>query len=506
MEVNLNESEIEFLNSDHYKLTSSELKAIMNKYEPRNQLLFAVMLQYYKIKINFPSSHNALVAYLSTSLAKEIKTTPCYFNELEENSQVVQRFRRAIRKRFGFRASTDNDAVHFMNWLSNELLPKMLPKHEISGAIRAWYKDSKLEPFSDKQQERYLDSAKYQMETRLFEKIVLQLNDENRRLIDTFLNLAAEEELSGKKKNEINFNDLKKGVPGAKLKHVQRAIEKHQLLQRFFLPDEITAGLSRKVLVKYYDRIMAYSPSHIKELDSRSKYASMAIFCHIRAELVADSLGDLFLKLVRKIQKSSESYVNSTLVKEIKRVEGKFDILYKLAQASLDCPNGVIKETIYPIVDIETLKQLKEDLSHRGHWYNNQVKNKMRSLYSHGSRADLLDILSALSLDADDEEHQALITAIQFILKHRHETVEIYKEAPPIKNVIPDNWLDFVIEDINKSPVNVNRLNYEMVVCNELRKKLTYKGVWIKHGYRYRNPKKIYPKILMKIEKNTMKN
>jgi len=496
LEIKLNEAEIEYLNSDHYKLTSSELKAIMSKYEPRNQLLFAVMLQYYKIKMTFPSSHNSLVAYLTTSLANEIKTTPCHFNELEDNSPAVQRFRRAIRKRFGFREPTDNDAILFMSWFSNELLPKMLPKHEINAAIRAWYKSSKLETFSDKQQERYLDSAKHQMETRLFENIFQQLTEDNRKLIDTLLNLATEEELSGKKrsKKEINLNELKKGIPGAKLKHVKRAIEKFQLLQKFLLPDEITADLSRKLLVKYYDRIMAYSPSHIKELDARSKYASMTIFCHIRAQLLTDSIGDLFVKLVRKIQKSSESFVKGTVVKEIKRVEGKFDILYKLAEASLDYPDGVIKDTIYPIVDIETLKGLKEDLSHRGKWYQNQVKIKMRSLYSYGSRAELLDILSLLSFNADDEENKALLNAIDFVLKHRHKNGELYKEAPPIQNVIPDNWLDFVLEDDNKSEVRVNRLNYEMVVCNELRRRLIYKGVWIDGGYRYRNPKKDLPK------------
>ncbi|WP_115678674.1 hypothetical protein [Legionella hackeliae] len=79
---------------------------------------------------------------------------------------------------------------------------------------------------------------------------------------------------------------------------------------------------------------MAYSPSHINELDECAKYAMVTIFCHIRGELLADSLGDLFVKLLRKIEKSSENYVNKTVVKEIKRVEGKLDILFKLVETS----------------------------------------------------------------------------------------------------------------------------------------------------------------------------
>ena len=85
---------------------------------------------------------------------------------------------------------------------------------------------------------------------------------------------------------------------------------------------------------------------------------------------------------ITKSSQSSENHVNKTAVKEIKRVEGKFDILLKLTEAALDYPDGMIKNTIYPVVDIETLKLIKADLSQRGNWYKKQVRTKMRSLYS----------------------------------------------------------------------------------------------------------------------------
>ena len=507
----------------------------MGKYDPRNQLLFAVMLQYYKIKMTFPETHNALVSYLSSSLSEEIRTEICYFHEFENNDRIVKRFRQAIRKRFGFREATDDDGVHFVNWLSTELHKAPLA-HEIKAAMRAWYQSKKIEPFSDKQQERYLDAAKTKFETQVFEKIVQNLSPKDKEFIDILLN-RADDDVNEKRTLEINLNTLKKGIPGAKLKHVQFAIEKYEAIRNLRLAESITADLSRKILLKYYDRIMAYSPSHIKELDENAKYATMAIFCHIRTELLADSLGDLFVKLVRKIEKSSENYVNKTVVKEIKRVEGKLDILYKLAETSLEHPDGVIKDTIYPVVDIETLKRLKEDLSHRGNWYKKQVRTKMRSLYSHGSRTELLDLLSLLKFNAHDDEGKALLSAVEFIIKYRNATGELYlgDEQAPLTHVIPNDWLDFVVEHriisvsvsdlvrilfqsleerynyltmlpicslllskylfILKSSHSsvVNKLNYEMVVCGEVRKRLNYKGVWLDEGYRYRDPKKDVP-------------
>ena len=493
MEINLNEAEIEFLGSDHFKLTSEELKVILSKKGVRNQLLFAVMLQYYKIKMTFPTTHNGLVSYLSKSIAEEIKTKPCHFHELESNHRTVKRFRKAIREAFGFREPTDIDGNHFVNWLVYELLPKAPQEHEMRAAFRTYYQSAKIEPFSDKQQERYLDSARKKFETKIFEIVDQYLSQEKKDFIDTILNRAVAEEGSENRRQEINLSTLKKGIPGAKLKHVQFAIEKYEALQTLRLPEEITLGISRKIWVKYYDRIMAYSPSHIKELEKISKYAMVAIFFHIRAELLADSLGDLFVKLVRKIKKSSENYVNKTLSKEIKRVEGKLDILYKLAETALDFPDGVIKDTIYPVVDIETLKRLKEDLNQRGNWYKKQVRIKMRLLYSHGSRTELLDLLALLKFNAKDDEDKALLSAINFIIKHRNTVGDIYNESTPLDHVIPDSWRDFVVENPSDSLVQVNKLNYEIVVCSEIMKRLAYKGIWIDGGYRYRSPQKDLP-------------
>lgn len=495
MESKLSESELEFLQSPQYQLTSDELQLIMSKQGERNQLLFAVMLQYYKIRLSFPAQHDGLVSYLSTALAKEINTEPCYFHEFESNHRTGKRFRQLIREHLGYREATNSDGDVFIDWLENELLPKMPQENELHLAIKSYYNAVKIEPFSEKQEQRYLDHARNRLETKLFDKIFKYLQPNDRDFIDILLNQAITEENNLKNRSkEINLNALKKGIPGAKLKHVQFALEKFTSLQSLVLPNDMIAGLSRKFLLKYYERILAYSPSHIKELDERSKYATTAIFCHIRSELLADSLADLFIKLVKKIKNSSETYVDKAAVGEIKRVQGKFDILSQITDVAIENPEGIIKDTIYPIIDPETLKQLKIDLSQRGQWYQKQVRTKMRSLYSHGSRTELLDLLTHLPIEVSEYENKVMLDAIQFILKHRNSRNDIYSKTPPLKHVIPDNWLDFVIDNKTESTVSVNKFNYEMVVCNEIRRKLAYKGLWIKDSYRYRDPKNDLPK------------
>jgi TnpA family transposase len=64
LESKLSESELEFLQSPQYQLKSDELQLIMSEQGERNQLLFAVMLQYYKIRLSFPTQHDEVVKHL----------------------------------------------------------------------------------------------------------------------------------------------------------------------------------------------------------------------------------------------------------------------------------------------------------------------------------------------------------------------------------------------------------------------------------------------------------
>ena len=140
MESKLSESELEFLQSPQYQFTGDELQLIMSKQGERNQLLFAVMLQYYKIRLSFPTQHDSLVSYLSSTLAKKISTESCYFHEIESNHRTAKRFRQLIREHMGYRESTNADGEIFVNWLKNELLPKAPQEQEVQLAVKSYYR------------------------------------------------------------------------------------------------------------------------------------------------------------------------------------------------------------------------------------------------------------------------------------------------------------------------------------------------------------------------------
>lgn len=253
---------------------------------------------------------------------------------------------------------------------------------------------------------------------------------------------------------------------------------------------------------KCYTRVMAASPSNILEYVSETRYSLMASFCYIRSQILTDNLAALFVKLIHQMKTSAETHVNKIIVSDVKRVNGKFDILYLLADTALEHPNGIIQDKIYPKVSKETLQDLVKDLQHKGRWYQKQVNTKMRSLYSRSHRKVLMTLLDVFTFHTNNPEGHALLAAIAFIKLYRDITTTYYPAAAsvPTADVIPNDWKPMVMErhdvssDMNdQCHYKVNRFNYEVAVLEVLRKQLRCKSIWIEGAYHYRNPDEDLP-------------
>ena len=300
----------------------------------------------------------------------------------------------------------------------------------------------------------------------------------------------------------MTLSNLRKDIPGARLKHINKAIEKINFLSRITVSSSVLHKVSRKVLVKYYERVMALSPSNILEFNITAKYAIMAIFSHIRLQLMLDSLTNAFIKLIHRMRTNAQSYVDKNILKDVKRVDGKFDILEKLAVATANNPKGIIEETVYPEVTQKTLMELIVDLNQRGQWYQQQVQHKIHANYAHGNRSILLSILRVLSFHEDHVIYKPLLEAIAFISQHWDESDdEYYITLPPIDGVVPTTWHSMIVIESNGKQ-KVNKYNYEIAVLEQLKSFLGFKAIWIKGSYRYRDPNEDVPQDFNKKRKH----
>ena len=449
------------------------------------------MLGYFKMYMKFPASNEDLVSQkFMSQISDELNIDFVDIANFDWGGRLAKRFRYQIRNYLGYREATDSDAKEFMKHLMTEILPRH-PSHALlAEQIKTYFQQQKIEIFKDSQLDRHINSAKYQFEQQLFQSVDDYLNAEHRDLIDKVLTETNESSEDG----IIELSELKKDIPGARLKHVSYAIDRIELLSKIRIPEHVFANIDRKILLEYYDRVMALSPSNIVKFSTTAKYVVMAIFFHIKKEMMVEGLADTFIKLVHRIRKKAEKYVDNNLRKEIKRVEGKLDILEKIAVASVNNPKSAIEDKIYSEISKDKLLELIADLKKRGKWYQQQIQEKIHATYVHGNRKVLLSILDILPLKADHADYKPILKAVNFIKKHCGESdSENYIAIAPLDDIISANWEPMVVTQVDDKKT-VNKYNYEIAVLEQLTSYLVYKAVWIEGSYRYRDPNEDLPK------------
>jgi TnpA family transposase len=486
-----------------FNLSDDDLTLAKTKKSDKNKLSFAVLLKYFELENHYPKHIKFIDPLMLNTIANQLNISPSLINNFDWEGRSTERFRQEIRGILGYRAATQGDINNLKLWLFVNVLPNAVKRSQRIEYAYTYFRENKIEPFTLKELERHIRSAHREFEQQLFKSIYSGLIDKTKLQMDEFLSDdpdgVDDDEIDDNKLSDgsnTKFKHIKLDIPGVKLKNVSRAIQKINCLKQLALPEHLFSCLSTKLIKKYYTRVMAERPSGMREHNPHTRYATFSIFCYFRLQLLVDSLADLFMKLTHQLKRKSESFVDKKILTEVKCVNGKFDILYKLSVSALENPTGIIQDKIYPEVGQDTLSNLVKELYFKGKWYQTQVHLKMHSLYSHAHRRTLLTLLDSLSFKTNLNDSKPLLEAINIIKFNRDSSHEYYSDDidVPVKNVIPNEWLSLVIIKSENGFQQINRINYEISVLQELKKQLNCKMIWIDGSFRYRDPNHDLPK------------
>jgi len=481
-----------------YNLSGDELILAQTKNSDKNKLGFSVLLKYFQLESHYPKHIKYIDTLMINCIANQLNISASCIDDFAWEGRSTKRFRQEIRNLLGYKKASLQDVDKLKMWMIKNVFLNGVKKLQQVEHAYDYFRQKNIEPFTSKELERHIHSAHQIFEQQLFDSIYNELSGETKEMMDDLLADDSEtEDGRPREKNEIEikFKHLKQDIPGAKLKNVALAIQKINYLKQLKLPNDLLSTLSIKLINKYYTRVLTEHPSNISRHNSSIRYAIFSLFCYLRSQLLTDSLTDLLVQLTHKIRTSAENAVDKKILSEIKRVNGKFDILCSLAMISLANPTGIIQEKIYPEVGEETLSDLVKDHNARGKWYENQVHKKMYSLYSHAHRKTLLTLVDAFIFKTNLKSSKPLLEAVQIIKSHRDSSARYYPKniSLPIKNVIPREWDSLVF--VNEGGIKkTHRMNYEIAVLQELRKQLRCKMIWIEGALHYRNPDDDLPK------------
>ncbi|WP_367364121.1 Tn3 family transposase [Candidatus Tisiphia endosymbiont of Nedyus quadrimaculatus] len=526
MQNNLSQHNNILDNEAIFTLDSEEIALAQGKNTQENKLAFAVMLKFFQLEKRYPREIDVIPQPMFNSLAIQLDCLDVSLDNYNWDSRSSKRFRQAIRLLLGYRKASVNDSKKLIAWLIEDILPQVPTLPQITEQAYQFCTKHQFEPFKPAQLDRYIASACHRFEMQFFFSISQQLSVDTMNSIDALLKIEDDNETLEKESNDatiykvnnkediikrlkqIQLRHLKKDIAGAKLKNVSDEIDKLKRLRILNLPSMLSL-VPRKLKQKYYTRICAELPSEIEDLKTDTHYATMAIFCHFRCGLITDNLVTTLIQLIHKIRTSAEISVNKDILSEVKCVNGKFDILYTLADTSIAKPHGVIHDTIYPKVSKETLSDLaKELVSNKNSWYQSEVQKKMHSSYSHANRRILLMLLEIFTFRSNNQACKAILQAIEFIKTNKNIKDKYYPDSKlvPAKEDIPSKWQATVIEeqevveDSKKNNINkvinvkINRMSYEVAILETLHNLLDTKQIWVEGAYRYRNPEEDLPK------------
>lgn len=108
----------------------------------------------------------------------------------------------------------------------------------------------------------------------------------------------------------------------------------------------------------YKNNIAESGPIQVENCDGiRRKYATPWQRRTAGNEII-DALIDLLILVIHKIGVRAENKVEKELLNDLRRVRGKANVLFKLAEAAIDEPDDIVIDVLYPVVGLETLKDL----------------------------------------------------------------------------------------------------------------------------------------------------
>ena len=128
----------------------------------------------------------------------------------------------------------------------------------------------------------------------------------------------------------------------------------------------------------------------------------------MRGRSITESLVDVLIETIHHIGARAERKVERELLEDLKRVSGKQNLLFDLADAALRYPEGIVPEVVYSVVGEQTLRDLVKEWKATGPTYRTTLRTVIRNSYSGHYRRMVLRFprFCGLGCDKGEDSHE----------------------------------------------------------------------------------------------------
>jgi hypothetical protein len=483
---------------EHFTFLPNELSLLRNK-TGKTRIGFAVVFKFFQYEARFPYTKNEIPKIIVKYISKQVKVENYLFESYDINSRTFFNHKDQIRNFFGFRESTIEDSK-----LVTKCLSKLVFYHEadienLKEETYKKYRELKLEPPSSDRIDRITRSAVHIYENQFFQQTYQILSHKSISKMDNLINNFNEYDEKDIDINSdidsISFNKLRTGPGRISLESVLQEIAKLQVLVNLNLPDDLFNNIPRKIINRYKLRVVSEKLPELRRHPKHMRYTMLSAFFWFRRREITDNLIELLIQIIHRISVRAERKVDKELLNDFRRVNGKTNLLFQMADAALNNPDGIVKEVLFPVVKENTLKALVKEFKNTGSKYRKKVYMVMRASYGNHYRRMVPQILLNLEFCSNNDVHRPVIKALELIKRYTESTAHYFSDIEdiPVDGVIRSGVKEMVMEKDDKGCERVNRINYEIITLQTLRDKLRCKEIWVNGANRYRNPDEDLP-------------
>lgn len=483
---------------DLWTLTAEE-QSLLPGMTDKGRLAFTVQLKFMQAFGRFPEQHDEVDQAALLWLAVQLGTTTEAFTAFDLDSRQNRRYRRTIRSTLGFRPATAGDLKLLSQWLSENVLPFDPQAHHGRDAALDWFRIQLLEPPAHDHLERVIRSVARGYETSLQETIFARLSDANKAAIDQLLGEedpdADDSQVCETDTTEvITLTRLKTNPGRPSLESLLSGIAKVKCIDAIGLTPQHFTGVPSKFTDQFCRRCASESIRELRRHPPAIRYSMVAMFCWRRRQQLTDALVDLLLLLIHNLGTRAEKKIDKRQFADFKKVRNKAKLLFKLAEATVNQPEGVVKDVVYPVVTQKTLQEIVAEFQAMGFDFEREVQETVRASYGNHYRRMLSPVLDTLEFRSNNTLHRPVIDALAILQANRDSRRQFYNaDEVPLESVIPNKWRDIVVETTQNGDERINRINYEICVLRALRKRLRTKEIWVVGADRYRDPEQDLP-------------
>lgn len=483
---------------DHFTFMPNELTQIGNK-TGGTRLGFSVLFKFFQYEGRFPNYKNEIPKDVVRYISKQLKLDSALFDDYDWGGRVIKYHRAQIRDFFGFRETTIEDINAVTEWLSKQVFYNDIDLDNLKLEAYSKFRELHIEPPTPDRIERITRSAIFTYENQFFQETYNKLPTVAKYHMDNLIDYLSNYEKSDfdytTESDSISFSELRSDPGRIGLESVFKEVVKLRTIQQLELPNDLFNNIPNKILKKYKQRVTSEDLKELRRHPDNIRYTLLAAFFWLRGREITDNLIELLIQIIHRISVRAERKIEKELINDFRKVNGKTGILFQMADAAINHPEGIIKDVLYPVVSENTLKALVKEFKNTGSAYRQKVYTVMRTSYSNHYRRMVPEILNTIKFKSNNESYQPIIKALEIIEKYYYVGTHYFSDTEeiPVDGVIKSVMRDAVIEKDEKGKERINRINYEIVTLQMLRDKLRCKEIWVIGADRYRNPDEDLP-------------